>query len=139
LKKDKKTLLISVFLIYCMFVLWMTIFKRTPRLERKIVFDLFWSFKKFLAGSTKGEKEVVQYFNNILFFIPFGALFPWKKKWTVLFISAFIFSIVIEAVQYIFMLGWCELDDVICNTLGALIGFGLILRIRRWRSKWKEF
>ena len=32
---------------------------------------------------------------------------------------------VIEAVQYVFNLGWCEIDDVICNVLGAAIGFGL--------------
>lgn len=31
----------------------------------------------------------------------------------------------IEASQYIFNLGWCEIDDVISNTAGAVIGFGL--------------
>jgi glycopeptide antibiotics resistance protein len=33
------------------------------------------------------------------------------------------FSIGIELIQFIWMLGWCEIDDVICNTLGAVLGF----------------
>lgn len=139
MKKYKKTILISVFLIYCLFMLWMTIFKRTPRVERKIVLDLFWSFKKLLAGNKRGRKEVAQFFCNILFFVPFGAFFPWKRNWKVLLISAIGFSIMIEMIQYIFLLGWCEIDDVICNTTGALIGYGLVLITQRWRSKWKEF
>ena len=112
----------------------MTIFKRTPRVERKIVLDLFWSFKKLFAGSKKGRKEVAQFFNNILFFVPFGVLFPWRKNWKALLISAVGFSIMIEMIQYIFLLGWCELDDVICNTTGGLIGFGLASMTQRWRS-----
>lgn len=33
-------------------------------------------------------------------------------------------SVAIETTQYIFNLGWCELDDVISNIAGALVGFG---------------
>ena len=36
-----------------------------------------------------------------------------------------LFSIGIEVIQYAFNLGWCEIDDVICNVLGAAAGFGL--------------
>ena len=133
--KNKKRILILVFLIYCLFVLWMTVFKRTPRVERIIILDLFWSFKELLAGSKRGRKEVLQYFKNILFFIPFGALFPWKKNWKLLLISVITFSFMIELIQYTFMLGWCELDDVISNTTGALMGFGFILMIQRLRCK----
>lgn len=126
---NKKRILILVFLIYCLFILWMTIFKRTPRVERKVILDLFWSFKELLAGGKRGRKEVLQYFNNILFFIPFGALFPWKKNWKLLLISAITFSLMIELIQYIFMLGWCEIDDVISNALGAMIGLGFVMLI----------
>ena len=36
-----------------------------------------------------------------------------------------------EELQYIFMLGWCELDDVVSNTIGALIGYGAFVGLRR--------
>jgi len=39
-----------------------------------------------------------------------------------------ILSFFIELAQFIFNLGWCELDDVISNTFGAFIGV-LLYRI----------
>lgn len=47
------------------------------------------------------------------------------KRWNQLLITAVLFSTAIEAVQYALNLGWCEIDDVICNVLGAAAGFGL--------------
>lgn len=77
-----------------------------------------------MAGAPDGKTESIQNINNILVFIPFGVLFP-GKRWKWLLLTAVLLSAVIEAVQYVFNLGWCELDDVICNVLGAAIGFGL--------------
>ena len=83
-----------------------------------------------MAGrSTDGKTESIQNINNILAFIPFGVLFP-GKRWKWLLLIAVLFSAGIEAVQYAFNLGWCEIDDVICNALGALIGFGVLKWIK---------
>ena len=40
-------------------------------------------------------------------------------------------SAVIEITQYIFNLGWCEVDDVISNTVGALAGFALYIILQK--------
>lgn len=77
-----------------------------------------------MAGAPDGKTESIQNINNILVFMPFGALFP-GKLWKQLLITAVLFSTAIEAVQYALNLGWCEIDDVICNVLGAAAGFGL--------------
>lgn len=45
--------------------------------------------------------------------------------------AALMTSTIIEATQYIFNLGWCELDDVITNTAGALFGFGCYVIVQR--------
>ena len=34
-----------------------------------------------------------------------------------------LFSVIIEAVQYVTGFGVCEFDDIISNVLGSLIGF----------------
>ena len=34
-------------------------------------------------------------------------------------------SILIELLQYVFKIGHCDIDDVISNTIGGLIGIGL--------------
>lgn len=39
--------------------------------------------------------------------------------------GALLFSVCVETIQYIGGYGLAEVDDVICNTLGAAIGFGL--------------
>lgn len=71
------------------------------------------------------KAEAVHYLLNILFFIPYGLLFPWKDDWKRVFVTALVLSIFIELSQFIFNLGWCEVDDVISNTLGAMIGYGI--------------
>lgn len=40
--------------------------------------------------------------------------------------TALVLSIFIEISQFIFNLGWCEVDDVISNTLDAMIGWGVL-------------
>ena len=65
---------------------------------------------------------------NILLFIPLGYLIPeWIKKrrasiWTVGLISLGL-SCTIEIIQLVTALGWCDVDDLICNVLGGLIGY----------------
>lgn len=79
-------------------------------------------------------------FGNIAAFIPFGVLLPllyhthFKK-----FICLFILTIfVLETLQALTFLGSFDVDDVISNTLGAMIGFcaykiGFISKIT-WKS-----
>ncbi len=113
-----------LFSVYVLFLLWLTIFSRQPRsLERVFKWELLWSYRAWLAGAPDGKTESIQNINNILIFIPFGLLFP-GKRWKWLLLTVVLFSAGIEAVQYVLNLGWCEIDDVICNFLGAVIGFG---------------
>lgn len=65
---------------------------------------------------------------NIAFFYPFGFLlsgldapFLQKRKWLII-IFALTFSLCIEALQYLFHLGYAEVDDMIHNTFGSAIG-----------------
>ena len=89
-----------------------------------------WSYREMLTGDPNWKKDVVQNLQNILFFVPFGILLPVKRLWIVLFTAA-AFSIVIEVTQYIGGYGLAELDDVICNSLGAMIGFWIWKCIKR--------
>lgn len=130
-KRILQTLITILFVIYTIFVVWMTLLKREPRASTRVIEpELFWAFRGWLNGAPDGKQESIQYIQNVLFFIPFGFLFP-CKKWKPVFMSALMTSIIIEATQYIFNLGWCELDDVISNTVGALIGFGCYVIVHK--------
>ena len=134
-KRILQTLSTILFVIYTIFVVWMTLLKREPRVRARVIEpELFWAFRGWINGAPDGKQESIQYIQNVLFFIPFGFLFPWKK-WKPVFMSAFMTSAVIEITQYIFNLGWCELDDVISNTAGALIGFGCYVIVHKLINK----
>lgn len=121
----KKRLRWFFFIAYVLFLLWLTILSRQPRTGVRVFkWELLWAYRAWIAGESFGKTESIQNINNVLVFIPFGALFP-GKRWKQLLITAVLFSTAIEAVQYALNLGWCEIDDVICNVLGAAIGFGL--------------
>lgn len=122
-----------LFIAYCVFIVWYTIFSRESA-PCKADFRLFWAYRELIAGDPHGKADVIQNLSNILFFVPFGLLFPQKKWWTVL-ITSLVFSTVIEAIQYIGGFGLCELDDVICNTLGALIGYWIWQSVTKIKGK----
>ena len=64
---------------------------------------------------------------NILLFVPLGILIPliWKyfRKWYKMTSFGFILSLIIEIVQFITKRGYFELDDILLNTVGALVGY----------------
>ncbi|WP_442973665.1 VanZ family protein [Ruminococcus sp. 1001136sp1] len=45
-----------------------------------------------------------------------------KYRWILCVVSGFLLSVVIESFQYCLCLGRAETDDVICNTLGCMLG-----------------
>lgn len=64
---------------------------------------------------------------NVLLFVPFGILVPIKshffKKWWNLILAAFISSLSIEMAQLLTGRGFFETDDILLNTLGAVLGY----------------
>ncbi|WP_368489740.1 VanZ family protein [Clostridium sp. BJN0013] len=62
---------------------------------------------------------------NIFIFIPLGYLFR-KKTFTFSLVSAFVISLCIEIIQYILKVGIFDIDDIIFNIIGFMIGCRLI-------------
>ena len=92
----------------------------------------------FAALFAYGKKSVylLQMMVNIAMFIPFGVMLEIAGadvKKSVL--TGFILSLGIEAFQLILMRGVCDIDDLIMNTIGTLIGFLLTTVIKRLRKR----
>ncbi len=66
---------------------------------------------------------------NIILFVPFGFLLPAGIRWMQHFyrttLCGLIFTLAIELTQFAAGRGVAEWDDVLNNTLGAMIGYGL--------------
>ena len=75
---------------------------------------------------------------NILLFIPFGYLLPliWDQtdRWWKVTLLGLCASLIIELLQLITRLGYSDVDDLINNTVGALIGYGIYKAILRKSS-----
>ena len=127
---NRKRVISILFFIYCILLLWLTVLSRQPRNgDRIFKYELFWSYRAWIAGESYGKAESIQNIKNIIVFIPFGYLFPKCNSIIKVMITAALFSLIIEIVQYVFNIGWCEVDDVICNTFGALLGSWLQIGI----------
>ena len=94
--------------LYVLIILWITLFSRKP-MESRIFRCLFWEIEMGYWNN------IIQ---NILLFIPLGFLIGGKRG----IIAGVLLSIGIELTQYIAVLGYCELDDVLNNTIGTAIG-----------------
>ncbi|MBR2824097.1 MAG: VanZ family protein [Clostridia bacterium] len=115
----------SVFIaVYFCFIIYMTMAWRETGTSRAR-FELFWSYRQFLTN----KKLRLEILNNIWLFVPFGIAVrifiqertPTKSfLWTVLI--SILFSAGIESVQLAARIGLCEVDDVISNSLGAVVG-----------------
>lgn len=64
---------------------------------------------------------------NVLLFLPFGILIPLIfrvfRKWYKTALLGFIISLIIEIAQLITHRGYFELDDIMLNTAGTIIGY----------------
>lgn len=136
----RKNALVTVLLLcYVCAVVALTLWNRHSNVEGAINLALFSSYKEaWYAFSTRDFQYI--YF-NIAMFIPLGILLPLLHTrfrhigWTLA--TAFVFTALIESMQYILHVGIFELDDIMNNVFGALIGFGLVIACltRKWSMR----
>ena len=86
----------------------------------------FWSYRAIINGN---EQLLAENIMNVVVFVPVGLLFGIairdRNIWTALMFGAGL-SVGIEVLQFVFRKGFAEVDDVMHNTLGCLIGYGVV-------------
>ena len=87
---------------------------------------------KQLAEHTINTRTVVMNIGvNLILFLPMGMALPvlfenkFNKLWKLLVFVAVI-VVICEAIQFITVRGSADIDDVILNTVGAAVGYGII-------------
>lgn len=130
----------NLFLIICIIIFLVLIFSVTLLFREENPTSSNISLIPFRSYylAAHGMKEMLrESILNILFFYPFGYLFGSlniekvkSKRWLIIPISC-VLSFIIELSQYIFKLGYAEVDDVIHNTLGCAIGLLICVLLER--------
>lgn len=148
--KSKKPLLITIFIVYCAAVAYVTLARSAAAvldtfgmlgtdgfmsyhelLSANLNLIPFFSFYNFITMPVRTGIIVrgffVNLFGNLLLFLPWGLLLPCisekmrSAKRFFAVTSAVIVSI--ELVQLFTLLGACDIEDYLLNIIGALIGF----------------
>ena len=112
--------------LYLAFVVYMTLAgERSAR--PGVSLDLFWSYRRFFTNTILREQII----NNIWLFVPLGAILYrlWPRGYVVLIPS--LLSLAIEVMQLVLRTGLFELDDIVGNSLGGLIGVLVCWGIRK--------
>lgn len=131
-RKQIRTLGKILFVVYILFLLYFLIFSDwygrsgvmenyhynlTPFREMK----RFWEYREQL-----GVWSVVNLLGNIFIFVPFGFFEPLASRhrsfWgTVL--DGFLLSLLVEVFQFVSKVGRFDVDDLILNTSGVVVGY----------------
>lgn len=157
MKKKKKLFWCIVLLLYTLLIIKLIIFKYPYSLLYETAQNWGIHFVKMGINSANFTpfKTIQMYlhyygrlnsfenlFGNILIFIPFGFLAPLAsdrlKKWFKLLLSSFIFILGIETFQLVTRFGEFDVDDIILNMTGVLIGWLCFLLARGWRRRSKK-
>lgn len=79
-------------------------------------------------------------FGNVLAFMPFGFFMPILRsrlrKWYCMLGMTFLLSLMIEITQLLTRVGSFDVDDLILNTSGGILGYLLFYIINKVRRKW---
>ena len=119
-------LLLYVIVLYCS-----TVFFRATSTTIHYPFDFFWHYKDFAHGRLLWLPEVIM---NIAVFIPvglaLGLAFRKAKGWQAVMAGMGV-SVGIELLQWLFRKGFADVDDVMHNTLGCVVGYLLYRVLKR--------
>lgn len=147
--KTQKIVFGAIFIIYITVVTSITMFPVVYTEEVFMGGDLWYNimpFNTILSYFENGVNttSIVQLMGNICIAIPYGfsvmLLCKNKKVWKLLLLAP-LFSICIELSQLIIglsinnMYRLVDIDDIILNTVGALVGYGIYLIIPRKITK----
>lgn len=129
--QSRKYTVLCLLCEYFFLVLCVTIFCRPGSLDHSCRLIPFVAYIKFFTTDKSYlPLEILEEISmNILFFLPVGVLLGCIDiTWRRVICVASSLALVIEILQYVMCKGCCETNDVIHNTLGALLGFLLM----RW-------
>ena len=108
---------------YAFLILAETVLIWKPFVGEHIKFELFWSWRVWAVQRN-------QILTNVIMFVPIGVLAGCLWNWKGI-LAATGLSLGIEILQLVTSRGLCEFDDVFHNMIGAAIGVGVVVVVKR--------
>ena len=132
--KNRKTCTWIAFAVYGLVMLWLLFGQRWGQNAGGRNLKLFDTVQRYIwvlkysRDSAQIRHAVINLAGNVVMFVPLGVFLPalWPKTrsiWRFLQLLAAIL-LAVELVQLVTLLGAFDVDDLLLNTLGALMGWG---------------
>ena len=165
----RETVFYIIFFLYLAVFAYLVFFSRTAAEDYKVhvapLSDLRASVRidsgilgviaAFLSGGVEAAanqvhiekpEDIGQIYMNIMLFVPMGYLLPYVFNWVQKrvrirpVLCCFVISLIVENLQLISKRGFYDIDDIIANTFGGLIGQMLYIRLAYIveRPNWKK-
>ena len=170
----RQSLLVAIFLVYLAVMAWLVFFSRSASNDYQVHIALYEDLKHsvridfgilgvlksvFTDGLTQAishieiisPANIAQVYLNIMLFVPMGYLLPYVFAWFRAkvavrpIIAGFVISFLIENIQLISRRGFYDIDDLVSNTLGTVLGVllyiavGYVVTHPNWRKELKAY
>ena len=105
----------------------------TPQL---IPFKSIFQYVTAIQLENKVSASLSNVLGNIVLFVPWGFLiaqtFIFLRNWLLVSLSSLALSLLAEVIQFTFKVGVFDVDDIILNTLGGIVGYTI------WKKTMKK-
>lgn len=142
MKKENKKLVIAIgwvlFYVYILLLSYFLFFSERygrDTITQQYNLELFKEIKRFIKYREQIGLEgfVVNIFGNVIAFMPYGFLLPLLnrayRRFYSIGILSILFSLVVETAQLLLKVGVFDVDDVLMNSLGGILGYLIFLSI----------
>ena len=147
----RRIILYTAFFVYLFFLFYLVLLARTPNPNYVVrnaglsIFTMTWQDIEL------PEEEFIEFYLNVMVFIPMGYLLPYifrwfrNHAWGRTLLMCFVSSIIIENLQLITKRGTYDTADVIADTFGGFVGIALYMHRAytltnpEWRKDLKYF
>ncbi|MDQ0030433.1 VanZ family protein [Arthrobacter bambusae] len=125
--KAETVAIFAAVVLYAAFLLRLLLFSRAPGSESSINLIPFASIAEYVSSHSSGTGRVAfaNVVGNILIFVPLGVYVSWFRPrasaWLTMLTVASV-SVAVEIIQGAFAVGASDIDDVILNCVGGIIG-----------------
>lgn len=135
-KKHKKIIRVLSWFVFAAYLVALVYFLffaeqfgRVPKNEYRFNLVPFQEIRRYLIYWREiGTFNVmINLVGNVVWFLPFGFVLPiisirQRSLWKIAFLS-FLSSLLVELIQLVSKVGTCDVDDIILNTLGGVLGY----------------
>ncbi len=127
---DEKSILLNfLFATALTIIIIVSLLNRSRSRARIVMLNPYYTLNAICNGEIHMIRQI---FSNVILYIPFGIVLTIileKQKKYVIY-TGIVLSVCMEILQYLFSRGYSESMDVICNTLGNLIGLNIVCKCK---------